>query len=246
LVLASLATATLVWLDEREKTAYDTALLGIGVSASVLCLLIAWLSPRSFGLHWDRSPAQQVAKVKKNQLYLATDDDQLNPISADEWINAEQAAARLGPAQVRVVSAKIENVPLLSPPGKNVPFLPLPGKPGALSDLVPSLVLRIHVTNKDPVTWIKFDGWKENDITLKDQQGRLLQELTLKPGVKDWPRAAATGLRFLEKLEDVLVYEANREQPFDELLLELAASALGQTGTIKFRIPRSMVANLSK
>jgi hypothetical protein len=106
------------------------------------------------------------------------------------------------------------------------------------------LTISIHLLNTNATHKIDFLGWSAVEgpgAVLEDDSGKRYQPLCLGPGVEILGQVRmAISLDPGKALEDLLVFEPPRNE-IHFLRLELPAAAFGDTGSLRFQIPKEMI-----
>jgi hypothetical protein len=165
---------------------------------------------------------------------FATKMEEQQRRDAADWVDASKDAALHGDAQVRVTSVTIGPVEMDMENGD------------VEKSATDNLIVRLVIKNTSPDgKEIDYKGWRTKSkldrdaATLRDNGLFTYPPAILNRPVKGQVRSTQP-IKPGESLEDVLVYHAPRNNPND-LRLELPATAFGGIGTIKFRIPSSMI-----
>jgi hypothetical protein len=221
-----------------------------GSSSRLVISLVVLLIVLSIGLiailqrprsRWDSdSPVSQAERASEPLLVPAplesldelSDDIALPQDPAEvAWTDASAEPIRRGDVSVRIVSAQLGRPKLMRATGA-------PARP---ADDV--LIVKVRLENKSESWKVEYAGWAArkpgSDATLTDNFNNPYPQ-------KSWRGATIEGQLARESLdpgesvEDLLVFQRPQEKA-DLLRLRLPASAFGETGTLNFAVPMSMV-----
>ena len=214
------------WLPAR-KHGHDWRLPSavVGLSAVVLAFVGSWSKVMPVA-----PPAPLVA------VSLDPEDLERHTLDNDQWTDAGSRAVSLNDLRVRVAGARVENVTLVCAGGSKT----TPEK---------HLVIRLHVSYEGIVfKEFKYKRWadgasapSQHRPVLVDDENQPIEQARFGAG---WSvpseLAEEPYVIYGRPLDDVLVFPAPARLPA-YWHLTLPASALGQAGEYKFRIPSSMV-----
>ncbi|HUT12317.1 MAG TPA: DUF4339 domain-containing protein [Thermoguttaceae bacterium] len=153
------------------------------------------------------------------------------PDESKTWRDASQESILRGDVRVKILSAKV-GVPL---------FIGNSGNPARPKDPKPYLLIQVQLRNTHPNKKLDYTSWSvsRTDLEPEDDFGN-----TYKP--KRFAGGAPMGQLTAESIypdatiEDLLVFEP----PIDKikyLRLELPAEAFGESGTLRFEIPKPWI-----
>ncbi len=140
--------------------------------------------------------------------------------------------ATVGPVGVRVVAVEVGKPRIVR----------ADGRPGTPRD--DYLIIHLELTNNDPTKRIAYSGW--GGRVPRAQRGILVDNHNNSYELKTFPQGPIEGQQTRtslypgEPMADLLVFE--RPVPAAEFLrLELPAAAFGETGAIRFTIPKQRI-----
>jgi hypothetical protein len=219
----------IVLVSKRGNAGFPIA--GSAVSFVALAIAGLWLVVCTGIFKGTQASLDQFQKGAEE---FARKMEEVQRQDAADWLDASKDAALHEDVQVRVASVTIGPVDLDMANG------------GVGKSITDNLIILLVIRNVSPEgNEIEYKGWTpkgkldRNAATLRDNGVFTYPIAILTRPVKGQIRLTQS-INPGESLEDVLVYHAPREDPKD-LRLELPASAFGGFGTIKFRIPTSMI-----
>lgn len=154
------------------------------------------------------------------------------PEAADGWVDASEDSATAGPVEVRVVSAEVGKPKIHRGDGRYA------------TPTEEYLIVELELTNTDPAKKLVHKGWGGRSgavagVALVDNHGNPYKPKAFSGGTIEGQQSEAS-LYPDEPLSDVLVFE--RPVPAASYLrLTLPASVFGQTGSLRFQIPKPMI-----
>jgi hypothetical protein len=146
-------------------------------------------------------------------------------------VDASRDALHFGDVRLRVRSAVVGLAD----------FEPLPGK---FPPQERCLLLSLRITNAGIARRLRYNGWgggvADEELVLRDGQGKTYREKVFPPGWVLKGRARAASIPPGKFLDDVVAFEAPRTT-FDSLSLELPGAPVGVEGKLKVEIPKQMI-----
>jgi hypothetical protein len=219
----------IVLVSKRGSLGFPIA--GSAVSFAALAIAGLWLLVCAGVVSSTKSGLDQ---FKASMEELASKVEEQKRRDAADWVDASKDPVLHGDAQVRVTSVMIGPVEMDMENGD------------VEKSTTDNLIIRLVIKNTSQEgKEIDYRGWRttakldRDAATLRDDGGFKYPPAILNRPVKGQVRSTQS-IKPRESLEDVLVYHAPRNNP-NELRLELPATAFGGIGTIKFRIPSSMI-----
>jgi hypothetical protein len=223
-----LSLAGIVYAVGREKGLALSVLAGV-VSLATMVIMVA--------MPWLLDPQRQFDTAspppgpERSVAPLSTRGGTARELDPSGWVDASSEAAQWHDTWVRVVSASIERVGLES------------GNRRYLTE-DSYLVIRVQLANNGVDRAIEYKSWREwlaaQRVVLTDSNGKVLAPARF-PADKQPVGAIAGGRIFPGKwLDDFLIFEPP-QGTFAYLDLELPAEAFGNSGKLRFRLPRSMI-----
>ena len=226
-----LGVSGFIIVQVSKRGSVGVPIAGSAVSFVALAIAGLWLLVCAGIIH---STKTGIDEFGKNMEKLAQKMEEQMKQDAADWVDASKDTALHGDVQVRVTSVTVGPVDLDMENGDV-------GKSTTDNLIVRLVIKNTSVDGKE----IDYQGWRtkakldRDAATLRDNGVFTYPPAILNRPVKGQVRNTQS-IKPGESLEDVLVYHAPRDNPND-LRLELPATAFGGIGTIKFRIPSSMI-----
>jgi len=223
---------------EGRKRQNLTAVVLLGLLILVLAGVGIWLMVRDKTPDEPEKKDQQTAEQAAEKSTAAPTQPgksdtppAAEPDESETWRDASKESIIRGDVRVKILSAKV-GVPL---------FVGHSGNPAHPKDPKPYLLIQVQLSNTHPNKKLDYKSWSVSGTNLEpeDDFGN-----TYKP--KRFAGGAPLGQLTAESIypnatiEDLLVFEP----PIDTikyLRLELPASAFGESGTLRFEIPKPWI-----
>jgi hypothetical protein len=196
-------------------------------------LVIVWLWPALLSLDPRRSAAPTVEDdVRQYVVPFGKQGTARREVGDEEWVDAAQAYIQQGAVRVGVARDRFRRL--------RVDFRRVSDRHAGDGESGPRrLVVRLRIIQVRNGPSVSYRSWGTVGADgpgprLLERQGRVYKPV----GAGSDAELAAQGSVELQPgkpIIDVLVFEAPTKR--EELRLELPASAYGQTGTLRFRIP---------
>ena len=218
----------------RPRLRYGLLLWGSALTVVALLIGVLWLG--RFGAlfkrvdlaakHADSDPVVNAAGTARFELDKSPEGKEA------AWTDASKGPVQHGDVRVELAAVTVRNIKLKDPLGE---------------ESVPAtkyLTISIHLVNMNATHKIDFLGWSAMEspaAVLQDDSGKRYQRLCRGPGGEILGQArTAISLDPGKPLEDLLVFEP----PMNEirfLRLDLPATAFGDTGSLRFQIPKELI-----
>ncbi len=207
--------------------AWGGVALGLAVPAGVL------LVPHLLGINRDRETEAAPGAEKPRQLAVRLGKGKLeyHEVGESEWVDVSRYAVMHGGVRLEVTSVAVQ---------------PVEYRDGAGTKTSPTnyLVVGLRLINASSPRRIAHAGWATGaGVSLRDNQGQALAPPTAegKEEIVGQVRQAVP-LLVGKPVTDVLALAAPAGAP-EYYHLELSASAFGETGTLRLRLPASLAAD---
>lgn len=231
------------FLRKGEGIGYPIA--GAGLAAISLTLSFVWTSAVLTPAIKKVSAASEKVKIENAANGVAKDEKQTanNQMPTKEptkesskeesdFVDAESKVAVVGDVKIKIISAEIDFVT-----GKN--FKEFTSKEKLLK-------ITVRVTNANPNRKVEFEGWGKHDFSfddspsLKDNFKNSYKLINFGLGARVDGQVKIESLYPEKPITDLLVFEAPLGN-VEFLILELPNKNIGGKGSLKFKIPSSML-----
>jgi hypothetical protein len=198
---------------------------GSVISLAVILVVCFW--PLLLGIEPSQASAEE---DPDKQVVITVTGNRATMRDADssEWVDVSQHYLQHGRVRVRVTGAEIKRVQFKDPRSK------------ASAD-GEKLVLTLRLINVQGADKIDYKGWQAaSKLQLEDNQGKIYPQPNFGSGGEVVGQVETAALYPGKEIRDVLIFEAPRGR-VEYLKLELPAFVFGRKGSLRLKIPGTMI-----